>query len=644
MERRVPGILTLITRSRRAVSLALPAVALAAAVAGAQTYREAPMLAALVGAGELPPVAERLPSNPLVVEPVAATGSYGGTLRMADTSDWMSIGLRVRQTGLFRYDQSASRFEADLAAGYAWSGDYRTLTLTLRDGLRWSDGAPFTTADMMFKWKDYVTGKAPHRSGYPFWGERATWEPLDDVTLRITWAAPNPAAMDAFGRTHYSADNSLFLPAHYLKQFHADYNDGAAALAAELGYAHWRTMFNDRRAQGYDQSSVIIGRPYVDTHVPEVVASERVLLVRNPYYHHVDTAGNQLPYVDRLEVTHVAGTQLYDLKVMAGEVDFAALHTAPGNLPAYRAGETRGNYRTVIAQSIRSAELALFVNHNVEDPVLRGLFNDRDFRVALSVALNRDRMNRIAFFGLGDPHPATPLYTMEFFDQRWYNDHLAYDPDRANRLLDAAGLSRRDGDGFRVRPDDGRRLSLAIEIEDLEGHREAICEMIANDWRQAGIEGACRVIDGALLNERLDANRTAISARPLGRATMRGRNRPGQFAFERCSANNWGRQWCFWFASGGADGVEPPARIKALNERWQAFKQAAASTPQAVALGKAYFAFFADELPIIPIVGLAPHPVIVHNRLKNVPSDNVFWGSSTNFYAPYKPEQWYVAE
>ena len=643
MERRVPGILTLITRLRRAVSLALPAAALAAAVAGAQTYREAPMLAAMVRAGDLPPVAERLPSNPLVVEPVDAIGVYGGTLRMADPSDWMSIGLRVRQTGLFRYDQSASRFEADLAAGYAWSDDYRTLTLMLRDGLRWSDGAPFTTADMMFKWNDYVAGKAPHRSGYPFWGERATWEPLDDTTLRITWAAPNPAVMDAFGRTHYSGDNSLFLPAHYLKQFHGDFSDGAAALAAELGYAHWRPLFNDRRAQGYDQSAVTIGRPYVDMHVPEVVEGNRVLLVRNPYYHHVDTAGNQLPYVDRLEVTHVP-KRLYDLKVMAGEVDFAALHTAPGNLPAYRAGETRGGYRTVTAQSIRPAALALYVNHNVEDPVLHGLFNDRDFRVALSIALDRGRMNETVFFGLGDPHPATPLYTMEFFDQRWYNDHLAHDPDRANRLLDAAGLSRRDGAGFRVRPDDGRRLSLAIEIEEPDGVEKAICELIADDWRQVGIAGACQAIDGALLSERLDANRTAISARYLGRGTMRGRNRPDQFAFERCSANHWGRQWCFWFASGGAAGVEPPAEIKALNERWRAFKQAAAGTPQAVALGKAYFAVFADELPIIPTIGLAPHPVIIHDRLRNVPTDNVFWGSSTNFYAPYKPEQWYIAE
>ena len=640
--------MTTTTRLQRVSSLVLALSMLAATLGWAQTYQEAPMLAAMVRAGELPPVAERLPANPLVVEPFDSIGVYGGTVRMMDVSDRMSIGLRVRHTGLFRYNQTASRFEADLAASHAWSNDNRTLTLKLRDGLRWSDGEPFTTADLMFKWEHEITNEELHPRGIdPFWtlgGERAVWEPLDDSTIRFTWAAPNPVAMDRFGRTHFSGDNALFLPAHYLQQFHADFNDDAAALAAELGFEDWITMFNDRRAQGYNQSAVTVGRPYLDMHVPEVVESNRVLLVRNPYYHHVDTAGNQLPYADRLEVTHVGDKQLYDLKASAGEADFVAYYTGAPSLPTYKAGEAQGGYRTVIAQSLRTAELVLFINHNVADPVLHDLFNDRDFRIALSVALNRPQMNEIVFFGLGDPHPATPLNTMEFFDQAWYNANLAHDPERANRLLDAAGLSRRDADGFRVRPDDGRRLSLVIEIGVLEGPKEAICELIANDWRQVGIEGACKVIDGALLNERLDANETAISAWHLGRTTLLGRGTPDQFAFERCSANNWGRQWCFWFVSGGESGVEPPPEIKALDERWQAFKQAATGTPEAAALGKAYFAFFADELPMIPTIGLAPHPVIINDRLKNVPADNIFWGSDTNFYAPYKPEQWYLAE
>ena len=250
------------------------------------------------------------------------------------------------------------------------------------------------------------------------------------------------------------------------------------------------------------------------------------------HYHHVDTANNQLPYVDRLEISLVGDKQLYDLKVSAGEADFVAYYTGAPSLPTYKAGEAQGDYATIIAQSLRTAELVMFINLNYQDPVLHELFNNRDFRIALSVALNRGQMNEIVFFGLGDPHPATPLNTMEFFDHAWYNDNLAFDPDRANRLLDAAGLTERDSDGFRVRPDDGKRLNLVIEIGVLEGPKQAICELISNDWRQVGIEGACKLVDGALQSERLDNNETAITAWHLGRTTLLGRGTPDQFAFE----------------------------------------------------------------------------------------------------------------
>ena len=347
-----------------------------------------------------------------------------------------------------------------MAESHAWSNNNRTLTLKLRDGLRWSDGEPFTTADLMFKWEHEIINEEIHPRGIdPFWtlgGERAVWEPLDDTTPRITWSAPNPVAMDRFGRTHFthfSGDNSLFLPAHYLEQCHADFNDDAAALAAELGFEDWIKMFNDRRAQGYNQSAVTVGRPCMDFHVPEVVESNRVLLVRNPYYHHVDTANNQLPYVDRLEITHVGDKQLYDLKASAGEADFVAYYTGAPSLPTYKAGEAQGDYQTVIAQSLRTAELVMFINMNYQDPVLNELFNNRDFRVALSVALNRGQMNEIVFFGLGDPHPATPLNTMEFFDQAWYAGGKQANRDQPRRP--GAGIWTACAAHVRVRP---RRL------------------------------------------------------------------------------------------------------------------------------------------------------------------------------------------
>ena len=104
---------------------------------------------------------------------------------------------------------------------------------------------------MLFKWEQDILNEELSTRGidafFTLGGAPAVWEALDDQTLSITWAAPNPVAMDRFGRTHFSGDNVLFQPAHYLKRFHAGFNEDAAALASELGYEDWVAMF---RAHG----------------------------------------------------------------------------------------------------------------------------------------------------------------------------------------------------------------------------------------------------------------------------------------------------------------------------------------------------------------------------------------------------------
>ena len=214
--------------------------------------------------------------------------------------------------------------------------------------------------------------------------------------------------------------------------------------------------------------------------------------VRNPYYHHVDTAGNQLPYIDRFEVAHVGDKQLYDLKVSAGEVDFAAYYTGAPSLPTYKAGEAQGNYTTYIAQSLRPAELILFLNLNIEDPVLHDLFNNKDFPRGIVGGAQPRPDERDRVLRDGRCPSGTPLNSMEFFDQAWYNDNLAYDVERANQLLDGSGLTQKDSDGFAYGPDNGKRLSLVIEIGVLEGPKEALCELVSNDWRRSASKAPAR--------------------------------------------------------------------------------------------------------------------------------------------------------
>ena len=266
-------------------------------------YGEAPMLAEQVAAGELPPVEERLPTNPKVIEVVDEIGTYGGTLRFADTGERMDEGLRIRHTGLFRYNFTASEYQADLAESWEWSNENRTLTITLREGLKWSDGDPFDTEDFRWHWEDVMSDPdiSPNGPG-GFWrpgGEVATMEVIDDLTFSYTWAIPYPIAMDSFGRTHFGSDNSLYGPSHYLQQFHAKYNDDVEAMAEEAGFETWVDLLNARRCQCYQLTSVELDRPYMDSWIPVSIESDRVLLERNPYFHQVDPEGNQLPYMDK---------------------------------------------------------------------------------------------------------------------------------------------------------------------------------------------------------------------------------------------------------------------------------------------------------------------------------------------------------
>ena len=229
---------------------------LAPAFAQDMMYSEAPMLAERVAAGELPPVEERLPSNPKVIPVVDSIGTYGGTLRFGDIGERLDEGLRIRHTGLFRYNFTASEYQADLAESWEWSNENRTLTIKLREGLKWSDGDDFNTEDFRWHWEDIMNDPdiSPNGPG-GFWrpgGEVATFEVIDDYTFSYTWAIPYPIAMDSFGRTHFSSDNSLYGPSHWLKQYHAKYNDNAQALAEEAGLETWVDLVNSKRAQGYN--------------------------------------------------------------------------------------------------------------------------------------------------------------------------------------------------------------------------------------------------------------------------------------------------------------------------------------------------------------------------------------------------------
>jgi peptide/nickel transport system substrate-binding protein len=608
------------------------------------TYSEAPMLAERVAAGELPPVSERLPANPKVVQVVDQIGTYGGTMRFADTGERMDEGLRIRHTGLFRYNFTASEYQADLAETWEWSNENRTLTITLRDGLKWSDGDDFTTEDILWFWENVLNDPdiSPNGPG-GFWsptGEPAVLEVVDDTTFSWTWPIPYPIAMDSFGRTHFSGDNSLYGPSHYLQQFHARFNENAQALAEGEGFETWVDLLNARRAQGYLLISMPLDRPYLDSWVPVVIQSDRVLLERNPYFHQVDPEGNQLPYMDYIEVTLAGDQDIYALRLSAGELDFGVRWTRPSDLQLYRQNEESGDYKMYIARALRPSDFAIFLNQTFPDQELQPLFRTLDFRAALSMGIDRNEMNDVLFFGLGEVHPPTPINTLPWFRQEWYNEYLEYKPDRSNELLDGLGLDERDSEGFRLLPD-GRRLTIIIHGRDI--HMPG-CEMISSDYRDIGVELICQESTPDLIDQLQDDNQMMAQIWHIDRSTLFGRGTPDDFAINDPSRHSWGRQWALWISSNGQAGIEPPQEIKDLNAKWNEFSKYPSDSPEAAEIGAEYFSYYAEQLPIISSIGLSPQPVIYSNRMRNVPTEGLFWSSDTNFYSPFHVEQWYIED
>ena len=142
------------------------------------------------------------------------------------------------------------------------------------------------------------------------------------------------------------------------------------------------------------------------------------LYERNPYYYEVDTAGNQLPYIDTI-VNNLAGKETIDLKIVSGEADVQAYNTSFANYTLYKESEAAAGYTVYPIPGILGSQLAFGFNLNNEDPALRALFQDVRFRRAMSLAIDRDEMNNAIYFGLATARQATVDPTVSFYKQEW---------------------------------------------------------------------------------------------------------------------------------------------------------------------------------------------------------------------------------
>ncbi len=606
------------------------------------------MLAALVEAGSLPPLAERLPPEPLVVTPTNTVGTYGGTFFGAsmapETTSDFQLGM---VTGLFRFSNDLAENYPEVATGYEFNADFTSCTISLRQGIRWSDGEPFTANDVMFYFEDWQfdTDLLPTVNGqWVVGGETIVVTMVDDHTLEFTFPVPNPA----FNLINYSGGPAEpWRPRHYLEQFHVKYNPEANDVAVAAGFDSWQLYFlAQSAATTWNYGAQNPDLPVLGPWKPVSNDTQRQQYERNPFYFKVDTEGNQLPYVDNVTVDYAGDPEVMNLRAISGELSVAGLDLQLINFPVINDGEEAGDYTTTLVFSERGSDVALAFNQEHPDPALYELFRDVRFRQAMSLAINREEINEIVFLGQGTIRQATINETASFFKQEWADHYVAFDLEQANSLLDELGLER-DGDGNRLRSD-GEPLGFQLEYLPQEGPKSEVCDLVVRHWAELGIQVQASARERNFLLERIEAGEQDCTGwhvdRQLERAawTYRAGSKlsPGGN-----SILQYATAWRTWIASGGETGTEPPEEALTMTAAFDEWQRVALGSPEFADAGILVHDLVAESLYVIGVIGQAPQPVIVKNNVENVftgSEERIWWGAANWFWHTHNPEQWFL--
>ncbi|HOP56214.1 MAG TPA: ABC transporter substrate-binding protein [bacterium] len=585
-------------------------------------FNEAPMLAELVKQGKILPVEKRLPEEPAVIEPLEEIGQYGGKMRIAFTgageaSEVLTQGLLTAE--MYRLNKPIPNIVKDFKA----SKDQKIFTFYLRKDLRWSDGTPFTADDILFWYEDVINNKELTPT-FPLWltfgadRKPAKFERIDDYTLRITFAGPKPDFVQRMATTN---QREIFMPKHYLKQFHPKYQDAKRleTMAKEAKFDFWYQLFWNKNDWATNPDRPVMFPWKVKVPSPNTP----VILERNPYYWKIDPAGNQLPYMDSIIIDIVSNAELINMKAMSGDLDFQSRHLFVANYPAFMGNRDKGNYRVLKWIRPATAEPMIALNQNTKNSKLRPLFQDRRFRIALSLAINREEINQVVYLGLGTPMQASLSKRDPYYSSEWAKAYIEYNPKEADRLLDILGLTKRDKDGFRLLPD-GDPLNLTIEVAPIFADWVTVCEMVANYWSKIGIKTAIKVVQDTLYYTRARAGEPDIVAFPFDNTAAWGILVFPDHVIGTHSAVPWIPDYSRWYLSGGKSGEEPSGDIKRIYQLWDRAISTANEKERSAAI-KGIIDIHKRNIYLIGTVGDDPLICIAKNNLKNVPDGVDQW-------------------
>ncbi len=602
-------------------------------------FGEAPELAELVKAGKLPPVEQRISDEPLVISPKDHIGKYGGMLRGGATGPGGGGAdlFLSRCQPLVILLPDMKTIVPHIIKGWDFSDDFKTFTLYLRKGMKYSDGAQLTAEDYLFWYNDILLNddlrpvKPRHFSPG---GEPMKVEKVDDYTVRFHFAIPYPVILDILSVAVEQVWRYPFQPKHYLKEYHINYNKDADKLAKDAGFDSWAKNFNTvwERPQFERRPDYPIVNAWAPTRKDQY---GNRYYDRNPYYWKIDTAGNQLPYIDVQAFMLVESREVWNLKVISGDLDFAAQHTAIENYPIFKEGEQKGGYNAYVWPFDRGVELCNFkFNQFYPDPVMRELFRDVRFRKAVSLALDRDEVNKVVYYGRALARQGTIIPGVSFYED-WMGDYFAKrDVGQANQLLDELGLKWDASKQYRLLPD-GKPLALNLEFAEYAGARTKMLELSRDALEEVGIKVGLKTVQMELYSQRNAAGALPTSMWNLDATTEIGfHRRPTAFLPNA-------QPWTLWLDSGGVKGEEPPQVLKDYWDLSIKFQQTLLGSDEYKKLGKQLVTIALENFWNIAIVGQIPKPAVIKKDLVNAPREEGVWSWDYRFWTPFQTDQWF---
>jgi peptide/nickel transport system substrate-binding protein len=470
-------------------------------------------------------------------------------------------------------------------------------------------------------------------------GEWPKVEFPDKYTVRFSWSKPNAGFLPALAGT---TPLYIYRPSHYLKQFHAKYADPAelAQKVKDAQQSSWAALHN-RRDNMYKNDN-----PKLPTLDPWKLMtkppSNRFVFERNPYYYRVDPRGRQLPYADRV-IFDIVDSKLIPAKVGAGEATLQARNLRFDNYTFLKEGETRGDYRVRLWTSGSGSQVALYPNLNTNDPVWREILRDVRFRRALSLGIDRHEINQVIYYGLANEAGNAVLPQSPLYDPADAQAWTRFDLDEANRLLDEAGLAKRNDEGIRLLPD-GRTADILVESAGESTEESDVLELIRDNWAQLGLRLYIKPSQREVFRNRIFAGENVMSVwTGLDDGIPTVETVPMEFAptsQQQLQWPKWGQYRETMRASGEPVDMPVAQELLDLLQLWRD----SATDEGRKAIWEKMLQIYSDQVFVIGTVNSVPQPVVAKNYLHNLPETAIYNWEPGAQLGVYKPDTFWLDE